>query len=160
MLGQILTLLEETPKEEQKDLQFLIPFNEGADADGQYARAVRTVLDRKGYEHVDIIAPILETLPVTADDPELLMKALVCGDILYSADPHMRDQCYRSLLPDGSLHEWKDLRRWAKEIGEESTSAKSLGLVGTSASLTSLNEESWSSWSMKESCAAGHRCLR
>ena len=24
MLGQILTLLEETPKEEQKDLQFLI----------------------------------------------------------------------------------------------------------------------------------------
>lgn len=50
-----------------------------------------TVLDRKGYEHVDIIAPILETLPVTADDPELLMKALVCGDILYSADPHMRD---------------------------------------------------------------------
>ena len=68
------------------------------------------------------------------------MKALVCGDILYSADPHMRDQCYRSLLPDGSLHEWKDLRRWAKEIGEESTSAKSLGLVGTSASLTSLNE--------------------
>ena len=77
---------------------------------------------------------------MTADDPELLMKALVCGDILYSADPHMRDQCYRSLLPDGSLHEWKDLRRWAKEIGEESTSAKSLGLVGTSASLTSLNE--------------------
>ena len=73
MLGQILTLLEETPKEEQKDLQFLIPFNEGADADGQYARAVRTVLDRKGYEHVDIIAPILETLPVTADDPELLI---------------------------------------------------------------------------------------
>ena len=138
MLGQILTLLEETPKEEQKDLQFLIPFNEGAD--GQYARAVRTVLDRKGYEHVDIIAPILETLPVTADDPELLMKALVCGDILYGADPHMRDQCYRSLLPDGSLHEWKDLRRWEKEIGEESTSAKSLGLVGTSASLTSLNE--------------------
>ena len=44
MLGQILTLLEETPKEEQKDLQFLIPFNEGADADGQYARAVRTGL--------------------------------------------------------------------------------------------------------------------
>lgn len=137
-VGQILTLLEETPKEEQKDLQFLIPFNEGADADGQYARAVRTVLDRKGYEHVDIIAPILETLPVTADDPELLMKALVCSDILYSADPHMRDQCYRSLLPDGSLHEWKDLRRWAKKIGEESTSAKSLGLVGTSASLTSI----------------------
>ena len=140
MLGQILTFLEGTPKEEQKDLQFLIPFNEGADADGQYARAVRTVLDRKGYEHVDIIAPILETLPVTADDPELLMQALVCGDILYSADPNMRDQCYRSLLPEGSLHEWKDLRRWAKEIGEESTSAKSLGLVGTPASLTSLNE--------------------
>ena len=29
MLGQILTLLEETPKEEQKDLQFLIPFKIG-----------------------------------------------------------------------------------------------------------------------------------
>ena len=61
MLGQILTLLEETPKEEQKDLQFLIPFNEGADADGQYARAVRTywtardmsmwTLSRRSWRH-------------------------------------------------------------------------------------------------------------
>ena len=122
LLGQILTLLEETPEEEQRNMQFLIPFNEGADADGQYARAVRTVLDRKGYEHVDIIAPILETLPVTAENPDLLMQALVCGDILYSADQEMReDKRYRSLLPDGPLHDWKDLSRWAKEVGEDST---------------------------------------
>ena len=141
LLGQILTLLEETPEEEQRNMQFLIPFNEGADADGQYARAVRTVLDRKGYEHVDIIAPILETLPVTAENPDLLMQALVCGDILYSADQEMReDKRYRSLLPDGTLHDWKDLRRWAKEVGEDSTYHKSLGLVGTPASLISLNE--------------------
>ena len=141
MLGQILTLLEETDVEEQKDLQILIPFNEGADADGQYARAVRTVLDRKGYGHVDIVAPILETLPVTADDPELLMQALVCGDILYSAQYDNREnRHYRSLLPEGSLHDWKDLRRWAKEIGADSAHTRALGLVGTPASLTSLNE--------------------
>ena len=141
MLGQILTLLEETDVEEQKDLQLLIPFNEGADADGQYARAVRTVLDRKGYGHVDIVAPILETLPVTADDPELLMQALVCGDILYSAQYDNREnRHYRSLLPEGSLHDWKDLRRWAKEVGADSAHTGALGLVGTPASLTSLNE--------------------
>ena len=141
MLGQILTLLSKTSEEEQKTMQLLIPFNEGADADGQYARAVRTVLDRRGYEHVDIVAPILETLPVTAEKPELLMQALVCGDILYSAGRDYRDNAhYRALLPAGSLHEWKDLRRWAKEIGEDESGARSLGMVGTPASLTSLNE--------------------
>lgn len=141
LLGQILTLLERTPEEELQGLQFLIPFNEGADADGQYARAVRTVLDRKGYGEVDIIAPVLETLPVTAENPDLLMQALVCGDILYSADPRSReDRHYRSLLPEGSLHEWKDIRRWAREVSADDGYGKALGLVGTPMSLTSLNE--------------------
>ena len=141
LLGQILTLLERTTEEEQKDLQFLIPFNEGADADGQYARAIRTVLDRRGYGQVDIIAPILETLPVTAENPDLLMQALVCGDILYSAALEKREAChYRSLLPEGSLHEWKDIRRWAKDVSVDPGYEKALGLVGTPMSLTSLNE--------------------
>ena len=141
LLGQILTLLERTTEEEQKDLQFLIPFNEGADADGQYARAIRTVLDRRGYGQVDIIAPILEKLPVTAENPDLLMQALVCGDILYSAALEKREAChYRSLLPEGSLHEWKDIRRWAKDVSVDPGYEKALGLVGTPMSLTSLNE--------------------
>ena len=140
MLGQILTMLPELSKEEQEDLQLLIPFNEGADADGQYARAIRTVLDRKGYGHVGIVAPILETLPVTAEKPELLMQAIVCGDILYSADAHSRETHYRALLDEGDLHDWKDLRRWAKEVSADAAYEKSLGLVGTPDGLTSLNE--------------------
>ena len=140
MLGQILTMLPELSKEEQEDLQLLIPFNEGADADGQYARAIRTVLDRKGYGHVGIVAPILETLPVTAEKPELLMQAIVCGDILYSADAHSRETHYRALLDEGDLHDWKDLRRWAKEVSADAAYEKSLGLVGAPDGLTSLNE--------------------
>ena len=47
LLGGILEAIEREG-ENRGDIQFLIPFNEGADADGQYARAIRTVLDRKG----------------------------------------------------------------------------------------------------------------
>ena len=107
----------------------------------RYARAIRTVLDRRGYGQVDIIAPILETLPITAENPDLLMQALVCGDILYSAALEKREAChYRSLLPEGSLHEWKDIRRWAKDVSVDPGYEKALGLVGTPMSLTSLNE--------------------
>ena len=56
MLGQILTLLEETPKEEQKDLQFLIPFNEDSmqEPSGRYwtARDMSMwTLSRRSWRH-------------------------------------------------------------------------------------------------------------
>ena len=93
------------------------------------------MLDRKGYEDVDIIAPMLERLPVEADDPDLLMRALVAGDILYSAPSEARDDhFYRS------LGDWDSLIQWASEIGKTSLIGRTLGVVGTPMSISSLNE--------------------
>lgn len=134
LLGGILEAIEREG-ENRKNIQILVPFNEGADADGQYARAIRTVLDRKGYEDVDIIAPMLERLPVEADDPDLLMRALVAGDILYSAPAETRDDYFYRPLAD-----WDSLIQWAREIGGVSLIGRTLGVVGTPMSISSLNE--------------------
>lgn len=134
VLGGILEAIEREG-ENRKSIQFLIPFNEGADADGQYARAIRTVLDCKGYEDVDVIAPMLERLPVEADDPDLLMRALVAGDILYSAPAESRDdQFYRPLSG------WDALTELAGEIGKVPVVGRTLGVVGTPMSISSLDE--------------------
>ena len=134
LLGGILEAIEREG-ENRKNIQFLIPFNEGADADGQYARAIRTVLDRKGYGDVDVIAPMLERLPVEADDPDLLMRALVAGDILYSAPAESRDdQFYRP------LSDWDALMELAGEIGKVPVVGRTLGVVGTPMSISSLDE--------------------
>ena len=89
------------------------------------------------------------------------MQALVCGDILYSAALEKREAChYRSLLPEGSLHEWKDIRRWAKDVSVDPGYEKALGLVGTPMSLTSLNEGILDQLEHEALCAAVHRCQR
>ena len=72
------------------DVQFLIPYGYGADADGQYARAVCTVLDRSGHRDTAIAAPILEELPQHAADPDLLLRAVLTGNVLYAALADMR----------------------------------------------------------------------
>lgn len=134
LLGGILEAIEREG-DNRKNIQFLIPFNEGADSDGQYARAIRTVLDRKGYEDVDVIAPMLERLPVEADDPDLLMRALVAGDILYSAPAESRDdQFYRPLSG------WDALTELAEEVGKVPVVGRTLGVVGTPMSISSLDE--------------------
>ena len=134
LLGEILETIEKESKN-ISSVQFLIPYNEGADADGQYARAIRTVLDRKGYQDVDIIAPILECLPIEADDPDLLMRALVLGDVLYSAPSEKRDYHYCNAISD-----WQSVISLAREIGKISISDKTLGIVGTPMSMTSIDE--------------------
>ena len=70
--------------------QFLIPQTQGAEADGQYARVIRAVLDRRGNQSAKLVSPMLETLPATAQDRDALFRALLAGDILYAALAAMR----------------------------------------------------------------------
>lgn len=133
LLGGILDTIEQEG-ENRKNIQILIPFNEGADGDGQYARAIRTVLDRRDYGDVDIVAPILEQLPLTAENPDLLMRALTAGDVLYCASSDLRESFYRQ-LPD-----WEELLKLAEEVKSQECIGRKLAAVGTPMSISSLNE--------------------
>ena len=84
---------------------------------------------------------MLERLPVEADDPDLLMRALVAGDILYSAPAESRDdQFYRP------LSDWDALMELAGEIGK-------VPVVGRM-------KESWKNWNTKQRLSTVHRFPR
>lgn len=93
------------------DVQLLIPYGYVADAGGQYARAVCTVLDRSGYRDTAIAAPILEELPQHAADLDLLLRAVLTGDVLYAALADMRAQLAPQAIPT-----WEELTRLAAQI--------------------------------------------
>ena len=72
-------------------LQLLLPSSQGGEADGQYARVVRSVLDEKGHDDVRVLAPSLELLPCTSDDPQGLFLRMLAGDVFWAAAPDARD---------------------------------------------------------------------
>ena len=131
LVGSCLRALETQPEEK---LQFLIPFNYGADADGQYARAVRTVLDRRGYRNVDIIAPMLEEIPNSATDISGLFHAVLAGDIAAALPEEDREK-------PSALYEYEELIEMAKRAGALGRQKKRiLAAVGDPLCVTSLNE--------------------
>lgn len=117
------------------DVQFLIPYGYVADAGGQYARAVCTVLDRSGYRDTAIAAPILEELPQHAADPDLLLRAVLTGDVLYAALADMRAQLAPQAIPT-----WEELTRLAAQISALPHGRNRLAAVGSPLCVTSLNE--------------------
>lgn len=82
LLGSILKGINNGLSE--KDSEYLVPFNYGSDADGQYARAIRTILDSEGHTSIGMVSPILEEIIEKADNIELLFRCLLLGDIIYS----------------------------------------------------------------------------
>ncbi len=130
LVGACLQAIEKNGGDD--DLQFLIPYGYGADADGQYARAVRSILDRRGYTKCEIVSPIMEELSEKAEDPELLMRAVLTGDLVYALPAVSRNQLRPERIPD------KDgLINLAKLIPADD---RALAAVGTPMCLTSLDE--------------------
>ena len=80
-------------------MRLLLPSSVGSDADGQYVRAIRRVLDAKGLAGVGISAPKLERLPWEVADADGLFCALLAGDIAYAAAPDARGE----LICDASI---------------------------------------------------------
>ena len=124
-----------TAAETEGPIQLLIPAGEGADADGLYARSIRSVLDRKGLDRIRLVSPTVETLLTTFPEPELLFRALLAGDLLYAASPSLREQ-----LPSQQVPTWEELGKWAQRIGRCPRKGRFLGAVGTPMSLTSLED--------------------
>ncbi len=133
LVGSALKALSE--QHDDGTVQFLIPLSYGADSDGQYARAVRTILDRNGYTKCPIVSPILEETAETARDPELLFRALLTADVLYAVPPALRESLSPLHIPERS-----ELIALAERVHGVHHEADYIAAVGTPMCVTSLNE--------------------
>ncbi|MDO5142362.1 MAG: acyl-CoA dehydratase activase [Eubacteriales bacterium] len=131
LVGSALKAIEQNGEA----LQFLLPLGYGADADGQYARAVRTILDRCGHTKAGIVSPFLEELSEKADDPALLFRALLTADVLYAAPAALRERLAPTGIPDR-----KGLLDLAQQVAEASGDDGFIAAVGTPMCITSLDE--------------------
>lgn len=122
--------------ENKEPAQVLIPFNEGAEADGQYAQAIQAVLDKRGIKHIYLFSPILEEIPSKASNFDLLTRALFTGDLLYAVSPAQR----MSFMPSRILS-WDRLINLAEQISSLPNHGQRLAAVGTPMSLTSLDHD-------------------
>lgn len=130
----LLDTILKTAQDEHGAMQVLIPFTEGAEADGQYARSIRSILDRRGMRDIRIFAPVLETLPAHAASLDLLMRGILTGDILYAAPAEARNR-----LAPVDIPTWEGLTELVCEISRMPRNGSVLAAVGTPMSLTSLD---------------------
>lgn len=144
LVGGCLKVIEENG--DDKDIQFLIPYGYGADADGQYARAVRTILDRRGYTKCGIAAPMLEELSESASDPELLMRALLTGDAVYALHASEREKLAPLEIPTE-----EELLHFAGLVNASYAEKKRLNSAALSNMKKIKNEKMEGSWR----CEAG-----
>lgn len=131
LVGSAIRAIKES--NDETNLQFLVPYTYGADADGQYPRALRTILDRIGYVKCEIVAPILEEVSEKADDIDLLLRALLTADILYAMPLDMRLNQEINHIP--GKEELLELANF-----NNTNKAHELALVGDPLCLTSLDE--------------------
>ena len=115
--------------------QVLLPATQGAEADGQYPWAAEAVLRRRGLGRVTLAAPVLERLPETASDPDLLLRAALTGDVLLCAPPDRR----RELAP-AHIPTWEELETLAQGIGALPSSGRALAAVGEPFTLFVLHD--------------------
>ena len=131
LLGGILDIaLRETGP-----FQGLLPATQGAEADGQYPWAAESVLRRRGLERVTLAAPVLERLPETASDPDLLLRAVLTGDVLLCAPPDRRTELAPAHIPA-----WEELEALARGICALPSSGRALAAVGEPFTLFALHD--------------------
>ena len=98
--------------------QFMIPYNYGADADGQYPRVIRSILDTLGYHECQIFAPMIEEISENCKDLNLLNNALKTGDLVYQLPYDSRDSWKPDyILSDNEMNQFKDIQSKGKKIG-------------------------------------------
>ena len=131
LLGGILDIAHR----EAGPFQALLPATQGAEADGQYPWAAEAVLRRRGLERVTLAAPVLERLPETALDPDLLLRAILTGDVLLCAPPDRRMELEPAHIPT-----WEELETLAQGIGALLPSGRALAAVGEPFTLFALHD--------------------
>ncbi|EHQ89782.1 acyl-CoA dehydratase activase [Desulfosporosinus youngiae] len=97
LLGDVFTTLEETPQ--QHPTAFLIPTNEGTEAEGQYNRLLQMKLEQAGYPDVEVISPFIEDIPSKVPEKvQPWLMGLLAGDLVMAATPEQRSHYLREVL--------------------------------------------------------------
>lgn len=97
LLGDVFSTLAETPQ--QRTISFLIPKNEGAEAEGQYDRLLKLKLEQEGYPGVEVLAPFIEDIP--ANSPKRVqpwLMGLLAGDLVMAAPPDQRSHYLNEVI--------------------------------------------------------------
>ncbi len=84
LLGDVLKHL----KKESGPHQIVLSQNSGAEADGQFSRTIRTLLDTHGYTQTTIVSPILEK----RHGDEAMWLDTLAGDLVLAAIPEKRGE--------------------------------------------------------------------
>ncbi len=77
--------------------QLLMPSSQGGEADGQFDRVIRSVLDAKGFKDVRVVAPDVELLPCNLEDADGFFLHMLAGDVLWAAAPDARPALRKQL---------------------------------------------------------------
>lgn len=137
LLGMSLLAAEEAT-EYGRQVQLLLPSTDGAEADGQYDRVIRGILDEEGYGEVTQMIRTLDRLPWTVPDADGLFLHLLAGDVIYAALTAYRAGVAADLLEAEISYEQvcvqarrvNALCRLTKSGGVSDARGKTLQLVG------------------------------
>lgn len=113
--------------------QLLLPSSQGGEADGQFDRVIRSVLDAKGHGDVRVVAPDVELLPCNVADLEGLFVHVLAGDVVWAAAPAARPALQEAFAkPHLTLEDVLAAASAARESWQDVPVAprKTLALVG------------------------------
>ena len=113
--------------------QLLLPSSQGGEADGQFDRVIRSVLDAKGHGDVRVVAPDVELLPCNVADLEGLFVHVLAGDVVWAAAPAARPALQETFAkPHLTLEDVLAAASAARESWQDVPVAprKTLALVG------------------------------
>lgn len=117
LLGMSLKAAEAAARDaDSRGVQLLLPSTEGAEADGQYDRVIRTILDEQGHADVKLVVRKLDQLPWTVTDADGLFLCLLAGDVVYAAPAGERTRVLADFLEGGVTYE--HVCDQARRVGE------------------------------------------
>ena len=132
LLGSILW----QAAQDEEPFDVLVPENQGADADGVFARVIASILEEKGLsDSIGIITPMLEKMPTQEADISLLFRGLLTGDILYHIPGEKREKYIPAQIPDEE--QLLELAEKAAQIGDD---RKRIAVTGEPYSMYTLGE--------------------
>lgn len=117
-------------------LCLLLPQNEGAEVDGQYARFVRTKLDESGFGRTGIVSPFMEDLlDMPEDRVRSMFLCLLAGDLVLLAPRESRKELLGTLEEMArkdilTLAALVSIARYVRTLAEKHTGGKRILALG------------------------------